>query len=89
MTKFYELSDKQVGLTAYFCDPYCSWQKGSIENSNGRLRCSLPRKTDVQNIELSKFNEIIDHHNAMPRKNLGWRTPDEVFAENVQVVLPA
>ena len=27
---------KSVGLETYFCDPYCSWQKGGVENSNGR-----------------------------------------------------
>ena len=26
---------KEIGLNAYFCDPYCSWQKGGVENSNG------------------------------------------------------
>lgn len=75
---------KQVGVNSYFCDPYCSWQKGGVENSNGRLRLVLPRNTDVKNIELGKFNEIIDNHNSTPRKSLGWMTPSEVFYNNLR-----
>ena len=35
-------------MPIYFCDPYASWQKGGIENTNGRLRRELPRKTDTK-----------------------------------------
>ena len=27
----------------YFCDAYASWQKGAVENTNGRLRRWLPQ----------------------------------------------
>ncbi len=75
---------KKVGLESYFCDPYCSWQKGGVENSNGRLRVVLPRCTDIQNIEPIRFSEIIDNHNSTPRKSLGWMTPEQVFKNNLK-----
>ena len=31
-------------MTTWFCDAYASWQKGGIENANGRLRRWLPRQ---------------------------------------------
>ncbi len=31
------------GMTTWFCDAYASWQKGSVENTNGRLRRQLPQ----------------------------------------------
>ena len=34
-------------MTTWFCDAYASWQKGGVENANGRLRRWLPRQTDV------------------------------------------
>jgi IS30 family transposase len=34
-----------LSATTYFCDAYASWQKGGIENANGRIRRWLPRGT--------------------------------------------
>jgi hypothetical protein len=31
-------------MTTWFCDAYASWQKGGVENANGRLRRWLPRQ---------------------------------------------
>ncbi|WHA05753.1 IS30 family transposase [Candidatus Megaera polyxenophila] len=75
---------QEVGLEAYFCDPYCSWQKGGVENSNGRLRIILPRDTNVKEIEYDKFKQIILNHNSTPRKSLGWLTPLEVFNKDLE-----
>ena len=32
-------------MTTWFCDAYASWQKGGVENANGRLRRRLPRRS--------------------------------------------
>jgi IS30 family transposase len=32
-------------MTTRFCDAYASWQKGGVENANGRLRRRLPRRS--------------------------------------------
>jgi hypothetical protein len=34
-------------MTTWFCDAYASWQKGAVENANGRLRRDLPRGLDL------------------------------------------
>lgn len=34
---------KAFGLPVFFCDPYSSWQKGSVENVIGLLRRYLPK----------------------------------------------
>ena len=38
------------GIDAYFCDPHSPWQKGSVENTNGRLRRFLPGELDLATI---------------------------------------
>ncbi len=34
----HETVAERIGLRAFFCDPHSPWQRGSIENANGRLR---------------------------------------------------
>lgn len=74
---------KELGLPSFFCDPYASWQKGGVENTNGRLRRDLPRTTNIQTMEKEDFNETIDNYNSTPRKSLKWLTPLEAFNKNL------
>ena len=37
-------------VTTWFCDAYASWQKGGVENANGRLRRWLPRQIDIDKV---------------------------------------
>jgi IS30 family transposase len=75
---------KAIGLKSYFCDPYCSWQKGGVENSNSRLRIVLPRHTDVKSFDKKEFEDIILNHNSTPRKRLGWLTPKQAFIKDLE-----
>lgn len=65
--------------TTYFCDAYASWQKGGIENANGRIRRWLPRSTDLDELNDQDIQEIAMTINLTPRKCLGYRTPVEAF----------
>jgi IS30 family transposase len=77
---------KELNLPSFFCDPYASWQKGGVENTNGRLRRDLPRKTDVKNMKQEDFNEVIENYNTTPRKKLKWQTPLGLFNKNINRV---
>ncbi len=75
-----------VGLQSFFCDPYCSHQKGGVENTNGRLRRDLPRRTNLKAMAQEDFDETILNYNETPRKKLQWKTPLQVFTEKIQRV---
>jgi IS30 family transposase len=77
---------KRLGLQSYFCDPYASWQKGGIENTNGRLRRDLPRKTNIKSMPMEEFDETLENYNMTPRKKLKWLTPLEAFNFNLHRV---
>jgi len=72
-----------LGIRSYFCDPYASWQKGGIENTNGRLRRDLPRNTNIKTLPKEEFDEILQNYNLTPRKSLNWLTPLEAFSHNL------
>ena len=74
-------------MRAFFCDPHSPWQRGSIENANGRLRRDLPRKTSLQGCTDADIDGVVWNLNATPRKCLGYRTPIEAFAANLGVAL--
>ena len=62
-------------MTTWFCDAYASWQKGGIENANGRLRRWLPRHLDIDPTSDREIQEIVLTTNLTPRKCLGSKTP--------------
>jgi IS30 family transposase len=62
-------------MTTWFCDAYASWQKGAVENANGRLRRDLPRDLDLDALGDVELQEIVLGHNLTPRKCLGFLTP--------------
>jgi IS30 family transposase len=72
---------RKLDVPTFFCDVYASWQKGGIENMNGRLRRDLPRKTDLLNMCDEDLEQIIIGHNLTPRKVLGGLSPLEALAK--------
>ena len=66
---------KKTGMTAYFCDPHAPWQRGAVENANGRLRIDLPRNTKLSNYSDRDLEHLAMIYNNIPRKCLGfnWR----------------
>src|SRR3984893_12350632 len=60
-------------MTTWFCDAYASWQKGGVENANGRLRRWLPRHIDIDRLSDSEIQDIVITANLTPRKCLGFR----------------
>jgi IS30 family transposase len=60
-----------IGLRAYLCDPHSPWQRGGLENANGRLRRDLPRKSTLTEYTDADLDDVIWNLNATPRKCLG------------------
>jgi len=77
----HEFINDQLNTDSYFCNPYHSWEKGSVENVNGLIRRFLPKKTDFAKITHKRIKEIEFLLNNRPRKCLGFKTPAQVFLE--------
>jgi IS30 family transposase len=80
---------QQLHIPFFFCHPYHSWEKGTVENTNGLIRRYLPRQTDLRRIAHTvpvscreeDLDAITDELNQRPRKCLGFRMPSEVLFE--------
>jgi len=72
-----------LDIQTFFCDTYSPWQKGGVENAIGRMRRSLPRKTDLVTLPDQRFMQLIQNYNNTPRKCLDYQTPAEVFWNNL------
>jgi IS30 family transposase len=76
-------------MTTWFCDAYASWQKGGIENANGRLRRWLPRNLDIDQLSDQDIQKIVLTANLTPRKCLGFKTPFQaILAELMEWPAP-
>lgn len=69
---------EQTGIGMYFCYPYHSWEKGSVENMIGRIRRFIPKGESVDTVMEKELQLIEDKLNNTPRKCLGFLTPNEV-----------
>lgn len=75
----------ELNTDTYFCHPYSSWEKGSIENSFMRLRRFIPKGSSLKYFTHRQIKSFIDIMNNTPRKCLNFRTPTEVFNEQLVI----
>lgn len=72
-------TNQTLNTQSYFCHPYHSWEKGTVENTAGLIRRFVPKGASIQ-----RFQDHFIHHiefllNNRPRKCLEFHTPAEVF----------
>ena len=75
---------KLLKTSFFFTDPYSSWQKGLIENTNKLIRQYIPKLTNFDKINHLKIKHIQQKINNRPREKLKFRSPKELFFLNLQ-----
>ena len=75
----HEITNKTIGIKSYFCNPYHSWEKGTVENIIGIIRRFYPKKTDWKNVSQWDLNKVARYINNRPMKLLSFKTPYQVF----------
>lgn len=68
-----------LGTRSFFCEPFHSWEKGTVENTVGLVRRVFPKKTDFDHVSSKEIKRLERRLNNRPRKSLHFRTPKEVF----------
>ena len=77
----HEKINKIFNISSYFCKPYHSWEKGTVENINGLIRRFFPKGTNFDKVSIKEIKYVENWINNRPMKVLGFKTPNEKFNE--------
>jgi len=70
-------------INVYFAHPYSSWERGTNEKHNGMIRRFIPKGTRISEVSSSVIYRVQDWMNNLPRKILGYMTPQEALFEEL------
>jgi IS30 family transposase len=84
----HEQINADLGTESYFCEPYHSWEKGTVENTAGLTRRFFPKHTDFAKVSDEAVVRVENWLNQRPRKCLGYRTPEEVLTSEGVALAP-
>ena len=76
-----------LDMDVYFCDPHSPWQRGANENTNGLLRQYFPKGTDLSTVSYEETKRIEDWLNNYPRKMFGYLCSEQLFREEIALIL--
>ena len=79
----HKLITKYLGAVVYFADPYASWQKGAIENTNKLIRQYIPKQANFDDFTDKKIASIQKKINSRPRQKLRFETPKAEFFKRI------
>ena len=74
--------EKIIGGLIFFCHPYHSWEKGSVEKVNQRIRRFVRKGEDIDKVPEERIKWIEEILNNKPYKCLGFHTPKEVLSRS-------
>lgn len=72
---------QELQLLMFFCHAYHSWEKGTVENTNGRIRRYIPKGMSIDDFSDAYILAVERRLNATPRKCLGYLTPYEKMSQ--------
>lgn len=75
--RMHKTLEKLLEVDIYFCHPYHSWEKGSVENANREIRKFIPKSSDMSQYDLEFIQNIETHLNQRFMECLKYATPEE------------
>lgn len=71
----------KTSMLVYFCHAYHSWEKGTVENTNGRIRRFIPKGVSLDSLTDEYITQLEYRLNTTPRKCLHYLTPYEMMSK--------
>ncbi len=75
--------EKMADILIYHAHPYTSCDKGTVERHNGLIRRSIPQGKRIDDFTSHQIANVEIWCNCLPKKILGYRTPDEIFEKEL------
>jgi len=72
-----------LGTRSFFCTPYASQERGTVENTAGLVRRFFPKRTNFDTITREEIKTVERWLNHRPRRILNFHTPAEIFRAGV------
>lgn len=84
-SEFAELTNLEdvANTLIYYAHPYTSCEKGSVERHNGLIRRFIPKGKRIDIFSSQEIADVETWCNSLPRRILGFKTPDELFEEEL------
>jgi len=76
-------------IKVYYAHPYSSFERGTNENWNGLVRRFLPKGSSFDCLTDTDIQRINHYINTLPRKRFGFRTPLDLWNEQMTAILTA
>lgn len=70
----------------YFCHPYCSSERGTVENRNKAIRRFFPKGTNFDEIPDEFIAFVEDYINNYPLRVLDFHTPNEIWNTELEQI---
>jgi len=74
------------GTKVYYARPYTSWERPQNERHNGMLRSYIPKGVSIEKFSDDDILWAADAINSLPRKKLGYCTPEELFEAFLDII---
>lgn len=73
----------------YYAHPYSSWERGTNENWNGLVRRFIPKGKSFENLSFEHLERINLWINTLPRKRFCYKTPQDLFNDEIDAIMAA
>jgi IS30 family transposase len=84
-----DLMEQNNRTQIYYAHPYSSWERATNENWNGIVRRFIPKGSSFQMLTFEQLERINMWINTLPRKRFGYKTPFDLFEQEINAIISA
>jgi transposase, IS30 family len=79
LLKHHKRLERLLNVKIYFCNPYHSWEKGTIENTNKHVRKDIPKGSDISRYSKRFIKSVEERLNRRFMEVTDHETPSEAL----------